>query len=201
MEVRLEDHLSSPPPSGFVEARILDGHWPGLERKLVTLKSGRPIGWGVFASICLAQGLSVAHYPDNGYEFLESYLEKRTQNSSIAAYAQEVGTSGLSGWTGGPIVLLAHKVPAMQHFGHLINHSPCKGCQNVTHVVKLIKGRPHYIFRTKRAIEPGEQLLRDYGDLYHWPNDTIECPSCGAVKASVSRLCILNFIYILTTVR
>ena len=111
---------------------------------------------------------------------------KYAKNSLIAKYAQEVGTSGLSGWTDGPIVLLAHRIPSNEHFGHMINHSPCPSCRNVSHVVKLIDGRPQYIFRTKRAIEAGEELLRDYGDKYEWPMGNVECPACGSKKDTVS---------------
>lgn len=187
MERRLKDHLSSPPSCGFVRDRILDGQWPGLERKPVTLPSGRYIGLGVFACDRLAQGQSVSHYPDHGYLLLPAYLKlPHWKNSSVADYAQQVGTSGLSGWNKGPIVLLAHKIPVNQHFGHLINHSPCRGCQNVVHVSKLISGRPHLIFRARRTIDAGEQLLRDYGDEYHWPNSTIECPKCGKKKDIVT---------------
>lgn len=188
MERRLQAHLTSPPPDYVIGARIMDGQWPGLERKPVTLLSGQDIGMGVFATRRITQGQPVAHYPDHGYLPLETYLNRKYgKNSSIPKYAQEVGTSGLSGWTAGPIVLLAHNIPPNQHFGHLINHSPCQSCRNVGHIVKLIAGRPQYIFRAKRTIEAGEELLRDYGDKYEWPMGVVECPACGIQKETVSK--------------
>lgn len=179
---RLQDHLASPPSRSQIRANILSGQWPGLVRKPVKLPSGSDIGMGVFASERLQNGVPVAHYPASKYLLKQEYFELKSKDPCLASYAQEVGTSGLVGWNKGPIVLLAHDIPENTHYGHLINHTPCSACCNLAQVVKMVDNRPHLIFRTKRIIEKGEQLLRDYGDQYLWPNKTVECPRCGNTK-------------------
>ena len=190
MELRLEPHLSPQTHDDIIEACIKNGLWPGLLRCPVTLINGDSIGLGVVAASELQQGQTVAHYPDTKYVFLEEYLKSTHEKGSlIPKYAQQVGTSGLAGWTDGPIVLLAHDLPGDQHYGHLINHSPCQRCRNVCHVVKVIAGQPRYLFRATRNIDIGEQLLRNYGDEYPWPNNVVECPACGKQKHKVSMSC------------
>ena len=179
---RLQDHMVSPPSETEMLENIVSGLWPGLEIKMVTLPSGKDIGLGVFAFKTFKTGCPVAHYPYSCYLEKDNYFNLESDDPSVANYAQEVSTSGLAGWRHGPIVLLAHDLPADSHYGHLINYSPCASCCNLVQTVKLIDGEPQLIFRAKRKIAKDEQLLRDYGDKYVWPDGKAECPGCGHVK-------------------
>ena len=156
---RLQDHMSSPPSKTELLANIMSGHWPGLEIRRVTLPvSGRDVGNGVFASRTFRTGCPLAHYPASTYVTRDEYDEMPMDDPKVASYAQEVSASGIAAWPQGPIVLLAHDIPDNTHYGHLINHSPCQACRNVSQTVQLIGSRPQLIFRARRHIKKNEQL-------------------------------------------
>ena len=179
---RLQHHMLSPPSKAELLSNIESGRWPGLEIKRVTLPvSGCDIGLGVFASDSFPAGYPISHYPSSSHVTKDEY-SNLPYDPNVANYAQEISTSGIVDWPRGPIVLLAHNIPVNAHYGHLINHSPCQSCRNVSQTVQMIGSRPQLIFRARRHIKKNDQLLRDYGEQYVWPNQKVECPACGSVK-------------------
>lgn len=175
---RLFDHMDSPPDKDEIFDNIENGQWPGLETRSVSLPSGAKLGLGVFATQTFRKGCPVAHYPSSHAVSREQFLAMDTADPRVDNYAQEIAGRD------GPIVLLAHDVSAESHFGHLINHTPCQSCCNLTQVVQRFHDNDVLIFRAKRRIKNGEQLLRDYGEDYLWPDHKVECPECGVVKAT-----------------
>ena len=183
--MRLFDHMISPPDKTEIWQNILTGNWPGLETRPVNLPSGKDLGLGVVATRTFRKGAPVAHYPSTDSLSKQSYFDRELfKDPRVANYAQEMeGPQG-------PKVLLAHEVSANDHYGQIINHTPCTTCCNLTQVAMKIDDDTHLIFRAKRRISPGDQLLRDYGAEYKWPGDKVECPKCGTIKDTVPKVYI-----------
>ena len=122
------------------------------------------------------------HYPYTDIVTLEEYYAMRPIEPGVYKYAHELPTAGLPGFEADYIVVLAHNISAESHYGHMINHSPCESCCNLTEKVELINGRPQLMFGAKREIRKGDQLLKNYGECYVWPDNQVECPTCGTVE-------------------
>ena len=157
---RLFDHNLSPPDKTELWSNVFFGMWSGLETRSVNLPSGKDLGLAVFATEILRKGVPVAHYPSSANLSKDAYFATNFQDARVAQYAQEMEGRD------GPQVLLAHDVPADEHYGHLINHTPCRSCCNLSQVVQLI-GRAAIIvsylkLSGKFSLESSSSVIMDH---------------------------------------
>lgn len=146
------------------------------------------LGNGVFATQKIARGSVLFDFPgtycrESQYDQLLGKLNPNLKRRAIM-YDQQTNPVRDVGKKLNipPFVILAHRwqTPAL---GHTVNHSPHAVCQNVEVIQKLVKFpdgyRPVLLNYALRDIEPGEELLRDYGTEYYWPDGKVLCPRCG----------------------
>ena len=166
-----------------------------------------PIGNGLFAKEFIPKGIIISDYPDSQRfaksEYMNYEFENKMQQIEVENYLQEIDCRHLrlpnGALWGEDVIMFAHDLGDDTNcVGHLINHSPHPGCQNVLQRTKLLNfadydtggrkvgdnWRPCLLMYAKRNIRQGEELLRDYGKEYRFRHGICYCPKCGKFKRS-----------------
>jgi hypothetical protein len=144
----------------------------------------------------IEKGMFICDYPFDDYYSTDDYDKKLEENGELFGdYAQQYSyeanlktKSAQHGtkWTppsgqhfpGKLMVVVASKETA--GYGHKINHTPHRNCANVERYVYLVNGFPMLVFVAKNDIQPGDELLTQYGGDYQWRDAQPVCPRCSA---------------------